>query len=66
MEHKLLEELFKAELPDEIEVEWSDGTKETIDTTKPLAGQGSFPTFYNHSNPAPQEVIDSWNSDEDE
>ena len=54
------------ELPDEIELEYADGTKETIDTTKPVAGQGRFPTFYSHDNPAPQEVIDRWNSDEDE
>ncbi len=47
------------ELPDEIELEYADGTKETIDTT-------FLPKFYSHDNPAPQEVIDRWNSDEDE
>ena len=46
------------DLPDEIELEYSDGTKETIDTTKPLAGQGRFPVFYNEHNPMPQEMID--------
>ena len=53
-----------AELPDSIEIEYEDGHKETIDTTKPIAGQGRFPTFYNHDNPAPQDVIDSWSKDE--
>ena len=46
------------DLPDEIELEYSDGTKETIDTTKPLGGQGRFPVFYNEHNPMPQEMID--------
>ena len=54
------------ELPPELEIEYLDGTKETIDTTKPLAGQGRFPQFYSHDNPAPQDVIDSWSKDEDE
>lgn len=59
------------ELPDSIELEYADGTKETIDTTKPLAGQGRFPQFYNHNNPMPQTLIDlppndDWMDDEDE
>lgn len=54
------------ELPDSIEIEYQDGTKETIDTTKPLGGQGRLPTFYSYENPAPQEVIDSWGADEDD
>ena len=54
------------ELPDSIELEYEDGTKETIDTTKPLGGQGRFPTFYSYDNPAPQEVIDRWSGDDDE
>jgi len=53
------------ELPPTIELEYEDGTKETIDTTKPLAGQCGLPTFYSHDNPAPQEVIDSWNGDDE-
>lgn len=48
------------ELPDSIELEYADGTKETIDTTESIAGQGRLPTFYSFDNPAPQEVIDSW------
>lgn len=48
------------DLPDEIELEYSDGTTETIDTTKPLGGQGRFPVFYSFDNPAPQEVLDRW------
>ena len=54
------------ELPDSIEIEYEDGTKETIDTTKPVAGQGRFPQFYSYDNPAPQEVIDRWSEGEDE
>ena len=54
------------ELPDSIELEYADGTKETIDTTKPLGGQGRFPTFYSHDNPAPQEVIDRWSGDDED
>ena len=54
-----------AELPDSIEIEYQDGTKETIDTTKPIAGQGRFPTFYSFDNPAPQEVIDRWSGDDE-
>ena len=47
------------ELPDSIELEYADGTKETLDTT-------GLPKFYSHDNPAPQEVIDRWSQDEDE
>ena len=47
------------ELPDGITLEYSDGTKETFDTTKPIAGQGRMPTFYSFNNPALQDVIDS-------
>ena len=54
------------ELPESIELEYEDGTKETLDTTKPLAGQFGLPVFYSHDNPAPQEVIDRWSQDEDE
>lgn len=57
------------ELPDEITLEYSDGTTETLDTTKPVGGQGRFPVFYNHKNPMPQTLIDlppndDWMDDE--
>jgi len=54
------------ELPEAIELEYEDGTKETIDTTKTFADQYGLPAFYSHDNPAPQEVIDRWSQDEDE
>lgn len=53
-----------SELPDSIEIEYSDGTKETIDTTKPVGGQGRFPVFYNHENPMPGTLIDLPPSDD--
>lgn len=53
------------ELPDSIELEYADGTKETIDTTQ-FKKQGHMPTFYSFDNPASQEVIDSWSRDEDD
>lgn len=46
------------DLPDEIELEYADGTKETLDTT-------GLPKFYSHNNPAPQSVIDSWSKTEE-
>jgi len=53
------------ELPESIEIEYSDGTKETIDTTKPVGGQGRFPTFYNEANPMPQDMIDDQGKDDE-
>ncbi len=54
------------ELPDVIEVEYSDGTKESFDTTKPIAGQGRLPTVYNFDNPHPLDKIAFPDEDGDE
>ena len=56
------------DLPRYVELEYEDGTKETVDTSLlgVLAGFGNVPKFYSHDNPAPQDVIDSWSKDEDE
>ena len=54
------------ELPDSIELEYADGTKETIDTTKPIAGQGRFPIVYNFDNPHPLDKVAFPDKDKEE
>lgn len=55
------------ELPETIELEYSDGTKETLSPPPQHSMQAlSRVRFYSHDNPAPQEVIDRWSGDDED